>query len=186
MNWKQRGATLVELACVCAVVGVVATLAVPTLGEVIEGQRMRATLSTLRLVVKSARQLAIMNTTTVTLCPSADFVHCSDDWRQPLILFADPNRNEQVDADEKIERWVTLEPGNAVVEWRSLKPYLQFSREGFSLGTNGSLRYCPSDRQQTQRFRKLVVSRLGRVRHDRPRNGISPSQLAASFGCTTP
>ncbi|WP_426414836.1 GspH/FimT family pseudopilin [Aestuariirhabdus sp. LZHN29] len=182
-KYNVRGATLVELVCACTVVGVISTLSLPALGEIIASQRMKTTVSELRLMIKSARQLAVHNTTTVTLCPSADQITCSGQWRNPLILFADPNHNERVDAGEQIERRTTLEPGDADIKWRSLKSYLQFSREGFTMATSGSLRYCPQDSTKVNRYRKLVISRLGRVRISHPKSGITPQKLKQEFGC---
>ncbi|MCL6416180.1 GspH/FimT family pseudopilin [Aestuariirhabdus sp. Z084] len=183
MKSKCRGASLIEILGVCTIMAVVASLSYPTLAGVIADQRMKTTVSQLRLIIKSARQLAVFEGTTVTLCPSADQISCSKEWSDPLIVFTDPNHNEQVDNDEILERQLELKPGEANLRWSSLQPYLQFNREGFTRATNGSLRYCPQDQTKTNSYRKLVISRSGRVRISQPERGLSNDRLNQDFGC---
>jgi type IV fimbrial biogenesis protein FimT len=93
---------LVELLIGLSILGLVLMLAVPVYADWLADTRVRNVAEALAQSLHRARSEAIRTGFRVTLCKSADQVHCSDTgtWAQGWLLFADTNRNAERDADE--------------------------------------------------------------------------------------
>jgi len=109
---NSRGFTLLELLTVLAVVGILATLAVPNFSEFIASNRVSAAASTFQVAMITARSEAVKRNATVTLSPNAG--GWANGWRMldaggAVINVEDPLRN--VDISSPTDSVVYLNSG---------------------------------------------------------------------------
>ena len=156
----SRGFSLLELLMTVTLAALVLTLGLPSFGNLVADKRLRAETDALFHAVHLARKASIVRRRVVSLCPSSDGRSCDGgaDWSNGWILFADADRDEQVDEGEDI-----LEV-HAVDE----RVQVDANRRIFTLratelrATNGTLVIC--DRAGRAESRALVVSYTGRPR----------------------
>lgn len=168
MRRKPRGFTLVELAVVLAVVAVLALVAVPAFSRLLMSARTATAFHGLTAAMAMARIHAVSHEVPTTVCPSLDGEHCRRDlvWETGWIVFQDP-RSKGVPATSGaiLQR---LSPSLAGLAIRSTvgRHYVRFRPDGFSYGTNFTLRICT--RKPLQKVGDVVVNNAGRVRSQRP------------------
>jgi type IV fimbrial biogenesis protein FimT len=96
----DRGFTLVELMIVVVIVGVMLTLGVPGLRDLLVKNRMTSKLNEFVGAIQTARSEAIKNNAIVRICPSANGTSCSSGggagWHQGWIVYIDFNGNNAV------------------------------------------------------------------------------------------
>lgn len=164
MPRPDAGLTLIELLFTTAILAIGLTLGVPAMQELIQAQRVRATLFQLTGDFALARSIAIARRTQVVLCPGAVGAGCRDDhdWSHGWILFEDPDKARQPGAPEAVLRAVQHAPAGLSVT--SSRPYLRYQRDGRSANSNLTLRICSKGRLHGL----VVVNNSGRARTERP------------------
>lgn len=173
----QGGVTLVELMVVLAVIGIVATLALPNIGTLMDRMGSRALRTELVSLLKQARYEAINAGSQVVVCPLDGSDTCSNDWDgDQIVAFVDLDSDRIKDA----------RPSSMTASWEqqlgtienprsedlkhifASRKFFAFDGRGMAAGGSfGSLIYCPDN--TGNRF-SVVVSRTGRVRYN---NSIS-------------
>ena len=99
-NNASRGFTLPELLTALAVTGMALSLAVPSLNNVIAGQRRASAINSLVGTLNVARSSAMTRNEPVTICPSTDGATCTGTaWEQGWLVFADPARQLEPSAN---------------------------------------------------------------------------------------
>lgn len=103
---SSRGYSLVELAVVVAILGVLSAIAVPSFARLLTETRVGDASSDLFSAVIQTRSEALKRRHRVILCPSADKQDCSDtvEWNPGWIMFEDVNDNGRREADEPLLR----------------------------------------------------------------------------------
>jgi type IV fimbrial biogenesis protein FimT len=170
----SRGATLIELAVMLAIAGVLAAFALPSYRDWIAETRLRGQSEALASTLNRARSAAIRIGTRVTVCKSADQRRCSaaGGWDQGWLVFVDEDRDGARDDDE-----VTLyvegpaHPGVTIAANRPLVDYVSYTPIGHPRLVNGALQMgtfvaCISGRNGMN----IVVAHSGRVRLERSRD----------------
>ena len=91
---KQQGLTLIELLAGLVIVGIVATLAIPAFGQLIDSQRREDTARQLVSGLRMARTEAILRSQPLVMQA------LENDWGRGWIVFVDSNRNQFRDEGE--------------------------------------------------------------------------------------
>lgn len=88
---NNAGFTLIELMVVIAIVGIFASIAIPSFSKLIANNRLSTATNELVANMMLARSEALKRSNTVTMCPSADQTTCSGggDFSQGWIVFLD-------------------------------------------------------------------------------------------------
>ena len=164
----HNGFSLIEVVTALAVVAVSTTLALPAMTQALERQRVATTLHLLSADLAMARGTAIMRRSQVVVCPRATPVTCAEDgdWSTGWIVFLDPDGDRLPAHGAGILRTTDAPAGDAGrLSLRSTRPLLRFQHDGRAAHSNLSVHLCIAGQQRA----RLVVSNLGRVRHERPK-----------------
>lgn len=103
---SSKGYSLVELAVVVAIVGVLSAIAVPSFARLLTATRVGDASSDLFSAVIQTRSEALKRRHRVILCPSADKQDCADtvEWNPGWIMFEDANDNGRHEVEEPLLR----------------------------------------------------------------------------------
>lgn len=100
------GFSLLELLVVLGLVGVLASLAVPSMGALLLKRAVQHSAQALVADLRLARSEAVKRAHTVVVCSSVDGLVCSASaaWLEGWIVFADRNANRRLDVSEDLIR----------------------------------------------------------------------------------
>lgn len=101
---STAGFTLIEMMVVVAVLAIIATAAIPNFTSFIHNSKLRSEASKLFVDIETARSEAARRNASVTVCPSADGVNCSEDWSLARIIFLDTDDNGVRDGADPLVR----------------------------------------------------------------------------------
>ena len=165
--------TLVEFLVVIALIAVLAGVAVPGLGGMLAGSRVKATAGRFMSHVNLARTQAILRGQRVVLCPSGDGVSCLPDghWHRGWLVFVDSDGNREHAIDEPLLQ-VTGDAKEVVLVTSRMRRRLVFQPTGLSPASNGTYTVC--SRRQEAAPLAVIVSNTGRARMSRTRPGGTP------------
>ena len=87
----QRGFTILELVVTATIVAILSAAAMPFLGELVRGQRIKTAISDINASVIYARSEAIKRNQNVAICASTDGAACAGatNWATGWIVFVD-------------------------------------------------------------------------------------------------
>lgn len=100
----SRGVTLVELVVVMAIVGILATIALPSFSTSMRNSRLATMTNEFIGAVNLARSEAVKNNRGAAICATADGNSCGTDWSAGWMVFADPDRNGVRGSTENVFR----------------------------------------------------------------------------------
>lgn len=161
-----RGFTITELLVTLAVAAVALGLAAPAYQRLADSHRSSAAVNQLVGAVNLARSEAIVRNHTVTLCPGSGSACLGrDQWHAGALIFLDGNGDGQIDPGDRVLTALPPLPHGARVYWRSFRnrSHLQFQPRGYTQWQNGTLLYCPPDRDPAL-ARLVIVNVAGRAR----------------------
>ena len=138
-----KGFTLIESIVVLALISIAISSTVPYLTQAIDTRRNMAQVGQLQASLSLARQYAVANIVGVVICPARsdlrqrcrDMQQANTNWQFGWLVFADQNRDGQLNDDEIILRNQALLNKQAVV-----------------FNQNGRLRYFADGRARSAGF----------------------------------
>lgn len=163
-HFHQRGITLVELVVTLGIMSIIAAIAIPAFGRLLEVARVRSVVSDLSTDLALARISAISHNRSYIVCPSDDGVLCRADGRwdagwigfhgkgsQPLVPAIGPSTVRQ-----------RREDGIRIVSGAG-RPHVRYLPDGRNAGTNLTIDVCAEERLAA----RVVVNNAGRIRSER-------------------
>ena len=160
MNTHQKGFSLIELLISLAVLTILLTGGVPSLTDVYTQYRADSSIRIIQQTLQFARNQAITLNRTVTACAVID-EKCVQNWQVGLTVFIDTNKNSQLDDSDKILYMTNAFNSKDIVKYN--RTAIRFQPDGLASGTNGTLKYCPSN-PASPHSRAIVINQAGRVR----------------------
>ncbi len=157
---RQRGMGLIEQFICLAVLGLLASVALPALHGMLARGRVAAAHMDFQAGLHYARSLAATENVRVVFCPTRDGRRCSSEtrWDGGWLLGPDADRDDQPDGTPLR---VTLRQADGVLIRSSEgRPQVIFQPDGSASGSNLTLLFC-GDRAQAL---SLVVAGSGRIR----------------------
>lgn len=163
---RQTGLTLVELMMTLAIAGLLLGLALPSLGALLERQRVAAAHNLLLASIQQARGAAIGERRPSVVCPSRDGLQCVGGgvWESGWMSFVDRNRNGVYDGDDRLLRHEANGVAGLRIVSGASRPQVRFHPSGRSAGSNLSIRICNREGQAMQ---AIVINNGGRARRAR-------------------
>lgn len=153
-----QGLTLTELLITLAIVSITGVIALPQLDTTTASADAAAT--GIYRALQHARGEAKKESNRYRICGSNDGIHCSREWQQQLVLFADSNSNQMLDEGELLQLY-PLKAEQLIVQTRLGfgKTSFQFTELGH-VDLTGSFLICKPE--QKQPLRKVTWNRIGR------------------------
>jgi type IV fimbrial biogenesis protein FimT len=163
---KGTGFTFLELLITLAVVSLVFSIGVPSLQQLLDSNRASTEINHLVGTLALSRSEAIKRNRRITVCQTADRVHCasSGDWSQGWIGFEDDNKNRQHDENETLLTVGQALAGNTQINFDGafgIDGYLVYKADG-SAFPNGTFTICIDHRPDYGKA--LILFRTGRLR----------------------
>lgn len=157
----KSGFTLVELLIVLAISSIILALAVPTASTIFSHAGRHSTVADLVATLNLARNTAINEHTTVTLCAIGADSKCANDWSFPIIAFRDPTRSKELkDPSQIVRAMQPVETGRLIVR-SGIHNHFRFRSSGWSRGTLGHFIWCP-DSDDSQYAAQIRINMGGR------------------------
>lgn len=178
---KQKGLTLIEMLISLAIVAIAITAVAPSIQSILIKNRIVSEINELSAVIQFARNHAIDQQITTTVCPSADFSACTNDWDDPKIVYVDNDGNGSRGTNEEL--LTTTGASSANNNLSGSVNTLLFLASG-EASANSTLLLCHSSKQN-EYARQLAITLQGRVKmsSDSDRNGIHEDISGTPLTC---
>ena len=164
---RMMGVTLVELAVTLGIVGILATIAVPSLTRLQHNAARTAAVNDFMHTVFLARSEAIKRNAVVSVCRSVDGKHCANrtaNWETGWLVFVNTDRDQPADRDTGEE---ILHRNDGWNGGRITSNRLSFSFRPTAQGdVNGTILFC-DPRGHASDARAIIISHTGRARISR-------------------
>ncbi|WP_417546113.1 GspH/FimT family pseudopilin [Marinobacter sp.] len=180
-----RGFSLLELIIVLFIVAVIATFASATFDTTLKRARQQSALSELVSLINFARNSAIQEQKTVTLCPLTPIKKCGSDWNRPLVAFRDPDRTKSITNESQILRVVQLNVAGHMAGKTGIRNYFRFRPSGLAEEAIGNIVWCPED-HDNRYAAQIRINMGGRpfVSKDSDNDGIVEDAYGNPVQCT--
>jgi len=158
MKRDAAGFSLIELLLSLAVLGILASVGVPSFSQILERQHIEALMQRLETDLTTARNTAMTRRIPVVVCPRDAHGECQPDldWRHGWVLM--------LDGREPHTLWIQQADSTGALRVSASRPLLRYRADGTSVGSNLTLSLC----LRGQVVARQVVSNSGRVRRDLP------------------
>ena len=145
-HYKNDGHQLIEQLIVMLLTCTLLGLVIPNFKHLYNLCFCRETVSLLANHLGYARQLALTRHQPTRVCPSLDFLHCTNEWKHALLIVQD----KRMIAIRRIPRYVSMHfnHGN----------HVDFNEHGFTELSNGQFDAHVGDCHQ-----KLILNRAGHI-----------------------
>lgn len=169
----SRGYTLFELMAAVVIAVIAINLAVSGLKPIIDSAKTRSSVSEVNTAFRLARQTAVEQQQTVTICALKADQTCGADWNQPVMVFLDPGNERELINDDQLLR--VIQPANH--SWLAARPAhmptFQYNLMGEIRGaTGGHVNICPHN--DSLAHARIIIGPSGRTRvewHDQGDRG---------------
>jgi len=163
-NRTSKGFTITELLIGIAIIGILTSVAAPSLSEYMVESRVDNEVSELQRLILSARNTAINTSKNVTICPLSGTT-CGTNWQNELSVFTNNdtslanNKSYDSDNEELIKIKGQASSGDSLTFSQNI---IIFSATGRLVsGGNSNFSYCPKGKSDLSR--SIDISLSGRV-----------------------
>ncbi|WP_411850558.1 GspH/FimT family pseudopilin [Stenotrophomonas sp. LGBM10] len=158
---RVGGVSLVQLLLTLALLGVLATLALPGLQGVLDRTRVDTVRMQLLSAFATARSTAISRRHAVSVCASNDGRQCGLDWSTGWLIYHDRRHQHQPATPDDVLHYQPGQRGRGIhATATSGRPTLRYDANGRSLGSNLTIALCV----RGERRGDVIVNNTGRAR----------------------
>lgn len=166
MRRTATGFTLLELMTTLAVLAISLGIGAPAFASLVERGKVTRALHLTTAALATARIEAVRRNRPVAVCPSADGRRCRTDlaWDAGSLVFIDADRSGQPGSPADVLQVIDGLGHDLSMRSTVGRRLVRFSPNGWSAGSNVTLRLCNGSGRQLAR---IVVNNAGRVRSER-------------------
>lgn len=183
---RATGATLFEMFVTIGLLSILLGVSIPEFRDLSQSVAGDVTLRRLASAIQVAKTSAIIERTSVTLCPSIDGLVCGGGWHKGVLLFTDSNRSRSIEDGDTLIRYIQFPDNQGSIRFRAFqnKQYLQLSPLGTTHSQNGNFTYCPTV-ENMRHARQLILNRTARLRfaQDGDGDGIREDSRGRPLSC---
>lgn len=157
---KQKGFTLIEVMVGIAMMGIVISIAMPSMNDWLADMRVDDEISQVHRLLLISRNTAVNMDQPVTMCPLDGGSRCTNNWANDISVFIDLNNNQQYEPPNES----LIRVKNAIKDGDTLtfpRASIVYQPTGQTGGATGTFVYCPSG--YTDKGRAIRVSLRGRA-----------------------
>jgi len=181
------GFTLVELMITVSITSILIGIAVPNYSSFICKLRVNNEISELNRLLLIARNTAINNRQTVTLCHLDESGKCDTNWHQQLSVFIDTNANKiyEPNLNEYILRVKSKIKTTDKLHYGIGRTGVIYAATGrlAGWGSNGTFRYCPLNYQNFNRGIRVATSGRLYITTDTDHDGKDEDRNGKELTC---
>lgn len=159
---RYDGYSLLEIMAVLIIMSVIAMMSLPAMQNIIRISEDKLLQTQLMRAISRARIQSRLRQVGISICPSRDFEHCGEEWREGMLIFMDDaNRGEIVERTQIISA-VQFHDVPGVMRWRaypSTRHYLHITPKRWVTADNGMFLYC--EKLTTKPRFAVVVNNAG-------------------------
>ncbi|MBJ6138651.1 GspH/FimT family pseudopilin [Marinobacter litoralis] len=161
---KTCGFTLVELLVAIVIISVIANYTVPSLGSLLNSARRQSAVSDMIALINFARNTAIMEQRTITMCPLDQTNRCSNNWNNtPITVFRDSDADRVLSSTNDVVRIKELTKGGTWKASTANRSYFRFFATGQASYAIGNMVWCP-DNKNSGMAAQVIINMGGRPR----------------------
>lgn len=175
---------MVELLLVIVLIGIVIARSVPFFGQVLTNANRQSQASELIALLNLARNQAVSERQTVTVCAIDADNKCTKDWTHPIAAFRDPNRSREISSPQQVIRLMEPSENGTFYANLGIRDYLRFRSSGMAREAIGNIVWCPENEDATMAF-QLRINMGGRIHQSRDKDGdgIVEGTAGQPIGC---
>jgi len=162
---KYNGFTIIETMVALAIMLSLVTIGIPSLNNFIVYTRVDNEILILHRLILIARNSALTNNTSVTLCPLNNEGKCENLWHQELSVFTDINNNKiyEPSLNEQLVAHKSAIKAGDKLQYGKTRIALSYAATGHlsGWGQNATFSYCPE--HHNDKNRGIVVALSGRA-----------------------
>lgn len=170
---RQQAFSLIELLTTLVVLGILLSIALPSLSTHIQHSRQTTQVNLMLGALYYARAKAITSRTMVSLCAGDSSCGDSTRWHQQILIFSDTNRDGHFDEGDSLLHVASLAE-NYSWNWSNFRnqKHMSFKANGATHALNGTFTLC----QNTQAIKRVVINLSGRAKLEPPTDSLHCTQ----------
>jgi type IV fimbrial biogenesis protein FimT len=176
---RAAGFTLIEMMMTLALVAILAAIAVPAFGKLVQATEGETSGSAFTAALSTARILAVSRHANVSICPTLDQRYCgrTDEWQHGWMVFVDADRDGVRTDDEDLLSVTQAQPDGVAIVSSAGRLRIGYRPDGSATGSNATFTLC--DRRGAKSATALVINNAGRVRRGDPTHAGTAACLNA-------
>jgi len=157
----STGVTLIEQVTTVLILAMLTCMAMPSMGALVRGNRLRTAQSDFMAALQHARETAVMTGKRTLFCPSRDNLHCSagGHWDEGWLLGHDADRDGQPDQAPLYTG--AIRASQLQIRSSVARQLVRFAPDGSAGGSNLTVLFCQPGET---RALGVVVANSGRIR----------------------
>ncbi|MBU2925368.1 GspH/FimT family pseudopilin [Colwellia sp. 4_MG-2023] len=181
----KKGFTLIELMISIAIVAILSTVALPSMGDFLVKMRVDNEISEVQRLLLTARNMAINTGKNTTICPLTSGA-CTNNWGSEISIFTNDDNslatnNNFAAPDELIKVKSEIKAGDKL---QYTENSIIYTPDGRLLTSSTNFKYCPKDKADLSRGISVSLSGRSYKSSDTDNDGKDEDSSGNDIVCT--